>query len=150
MEYNAITELEQELLRVLKEEYSFYQSLYILIDKQRDLLRFDKEEKLLEIYADIEKYHTRITESEKKMSVLSRDNPRLFNLAASAPEVKKVAQCIVTLIRKNIDLVRENEDYANVRYERLKEELKNLQNSGKIVRYISDKETISQFVDRRN
>jgi len=150
MEYNAITELEQELLRVLKEEYSFYQSLYILIDKQRDLLRFDKEEKLQEIYADIEKYHARIAESEKKMSVLRHDNPRLFNLAASAPEVKKVAQCIVTLVRKNIDLIRENEDYANVRYERLKEELKNLQNSSKIIRYINDKETSSQFVDRRN
>ena len=55
MEYNAISNLEQELVRVLKEEYSFYQSLYILIDRQKDLLKFEKEEKLLDIYTEIER-----------------------------------------------------------------------------------------------
>jgi len=39
---NAITQLEQTLLRILKEEYSFYQSLYILLDKQRDIIQFDR------------------------------------------------------------------------------------------------------------
>ncbi|MCP4567838.1 MAG: hypothetical protein GY841_09700 [FCB group bacterium] len=150
MEYNAISNLEQELLRVLKEEYSFYQSLYILIDKQRDLLKFDKEEKLLDIYTEIEKYNKRIVESENKIAALRRDNAKLFNLAASAPEVKKVAQCITTLIRKNIELIRANEEYATSRYERLKEELRNLQQSSKIVKYIKDAEVTPQFVDKKN
>lgn len=150
MEYNAISNLEQELLRVLKEEYSFYQSLYILIDKQRDLLKFDKEEKLLDIYTEIERCNKRIIESESKISALRSDNAKLFNLAASAPEVKKVAQCIITLIKKNIDLVRENEDYASTRYARLKEELQGLQHSSKIVKYIKDVEVTPQFVDKKN
>ncbi len=150
MEYNAISNLEQELLRVLKEEYTFYQSLYILIDKQRDLLKFEKDEKLLDIYTEIERCHKRIIESENKVGALQRDNTKLFPLAASAPEVKKVAQCIVTLIKKNMDLVRENEEYASSRYERLRTELKNLQQSSKIVQYIRDLDVTPQFVDRKN
>lgn len=151
MEYNAISNLEQMLLRTLKEEYSFYQSLYILIDKQRDLLKFDKEEKLLDIYTEIERCHRRIIESESKISSLRGENSKLFNLAASAPEVKKVAQCIVTLVRKNMELIRDNESYATERYNRLKEELSELQKSNKIVRYIKDLEIPPpQFVDKRN
>ncbi len=150
MEYNAISNLEKELLRVLKEEYSFYQSLYILIDKQKDLLKFDKEEKLLDIYTEVERCHKRIIESEKKISTLRRDNAKLFNLAASAPEIRKVAQCIITLIRKNLDIVRENESYVLSRHARLQEELKELQRSSKLVKYIKDLEIGPQFVDKKN
>ncbi|MDZ4722876.1 MAG: hypothetical protein SGI97_03075 [candidate division Zixibacteria bacterium] len=48
MTTNAITQLERDLLTLLKDEYSFYQSLYILLDKQRDLIRFDKDDHLLD------------------------------------------------------------------------------------------------------
>jgi hypothetical protein len=150
MEYNAINVLEQELLRILKEEYSFYQSLYILIDKQKDLLKFEKEEKILDIYTEIERCHKRILSSEKKISNLRQNNPKLFQLAASAPEIKKIAQSIITLIRKNIILVKENEEYASGRYERIKTELKDLQKSNKIVKYIKDVEFSPQFVDKKN
>lgn len=150
MEYNAISSLEQELIRVLKEEYSFYQSLYILIDKQRDLLKFEKEEKLLDIYTEIERCQKRIISSEQKIGTLRQNNPKLFQLAASAPEVKKIAQSIVTLIRKNMNLVKENEEYASSRYQRIKDELNKLQKSNKIVKYIKGIELSPQFVDRKN
>jgi hypothetical protein len=150
MEYNNISELERELAQVLKEEYSFYQSLYILIDKQRDLLKFEKEEKLLDIFTEIERCHQRIRESEDKIAKMRQDNPKLFNLAATAPEVKKIAQSIVTLIRKDIDLVKKNEEYASSRYRRIQEELKNLKHSNKIVKYIRDLDESPQFVDKKN
>jgi hypothetical protein len=150
MEYNSITQLEQELARTLKEEYSFYQSLYILIDKQRDLLKFEKEEKLLDIYTEIERCHQRIQESEEKISMLRQSNPKLFHLAATAPEVKKIAQSIITLIRKDMELVKKNEEYASTRYGRIKDELKKLQNSNKILKYIRDMEDSPQFVDKKN
>jgi hypothetical protein len=126
MEYNAISSLERELVQVLKEEYSFYQSLYILIDKQKDLLKFEKEEKLLDLFTEIKRYHQRIQESEEKIEKLRKDNPKLFNLAATAPEVKKIAQSIITLVKKDIDLVRQNEDYVSHRCERIREELQKL------------------------
>lgn len=150
MEYNAISNLEQDLVRVLKEEYSFYQSLYILIDKQKDLLKFEKEEKLLDIYTEIEQCHKRIIESEEKIVTIRKSNPKLFNLAATAPEVKKIAQSIITLIKKDIELVQKNEDYASSRYERVKEELNNLRHSDKIVKYIRDLEDAPQFVDKKH
>jgi hypothetical protein len=150
MEYNAISGLEQELIRVLKEEYSFYQALYILIDKQKDLLRFDKEEKLLDVYTEIEQCHKRIMESERKLTLLRQSNPKLFGLAVSAPDVKKIAQSIATLIRKNLELIKTNEDYASERYGRIREELKNLQHSTKIIRYIKDIEVRPQFVDKKH
>ena len=150
MEYNAISNLEQELVRVLKEEYSFYQSLYILIDKQKDLLKFEKEEKLLDIFTEIKRYHKRIMESEEKIARLRKDNPKLFNLAATAPEVKKIAQSIITLIKKDMDLVRQNEDYVSNRCDRIKEELQKLCNSDKIVKYIRDLESPPQFVDKKH
>ena len=150
MEYNAISGLEQELIRVLKEEYSFYQALYILIDKQKDLLRFDKEEKLLDVYTEIEQCHKRIMESERKLTLLRQSNPKLFGLAVSAPDVKKIAQSIATLIRKNLELIKANEDYASERYGRIREELMNLQHSTKIIRYIKDVEVRPQFVDKKH
>ncbi|MCK5127170.1 MAG: hypothetical protein KAR42_13025 [candidate division Zixibacteria bacterium] len=150
MEYNAISSLENELLRVLKEEYSFYQSLYILIDKQKDYLKYEKEEKLLDLYTEIERCHKRILTSEKKVGALKQGNPKLFQLAATAPEVKKVAQSISTLIRKNISLVKENEEYAEGKYKRIKEELRQLQKSSKLVRYIKEAEVAPQFVDKKN
>jgi len=149
MEYNAISNLERELVRVLKEEYSFYQSLYILIDKQKDLLKFEKEEKLLDIYTEIESCHKRILESEDKIARLRQSNPKLFNLAATAPEVKKIAQSIITLIKKDMELVRQSENYASERYKRVKEELKKLRQSDKIVKYIKDLDDAPQFVDKK-
>jgi hypothetical protein len=150
MEFNAISGLEQELIRVLKEEYSFYQSLYILIDKQKDLLRFDKEEKLLDVYTEIEQCHKRILESERKLALLRQSNAKLFNLAISAPDVKKIAQSIAALVRKNLELIKTNEEYASERYGRIREELKNLQQSTKIVKYIKDLEVEPQFVDKKH
>ena len=61
-----------------------------------------------------------------------------------------MAQCIVTLVKKNMDLVRENEEYASSRYERLRTELKSLQQSSKLVQYIRDLDVTPQFVDRKN
>ncbi len=150
MEYNDITRLENELLLSLKEEYSFYQSLYILIDRQRDLIKFDKDEKLLDLFTEIERCHLRIKKSEEKVTMLRQKNPRLFPLAASAPEVKKVVSGIESLITKNMTLVQENELYLRERYGRLREELDQLQNSSKILQYLRENRPQQLFVDSKS
>jgi len=150
MEYNQITQLERELIFILKEEYSFYQSLYILIDKQKDMVKFEKDEKLLELFTEMERCHQRILQSENKISEMREKNPKLFTIAASAPEVRKLVTSIITLVKKNIGLVKENEDYLNTRHERLKCELKELQNSHKILRYIREADPVPFFVNGKN
>jgi SMC interacting uncharacterized protein involved in chromosome segregation len=150
MEFNQITQLERELVFVLKEEYSFYQSLYLLIDRQKDMVKFEKDDRLLDLFTEMERCHQRIQQSEEKIAALKEKNPKLFNMAAAAPEVRKLVNSIITLIKKNIGLVKENEEYLKSRHDRIKNELKELQNSHKILRYIRDSEPAPLFVDGKN
>ena len=148
MSNNAISQLEQELLQILKDEYSFYQSLYILLDKQRDYIKYNRDEHLLDLYAEIERCQKRIQESENKITTIKDKNPKLFRIAAIHPEIKKMVNCIVTLVKKNMGLVAENREYVTDRQERIKMELDELKNSRKILQYLRDVDDISpQFVN---
>ena len=149
MDYNAISQLEREVIFVLKEEYSFYQSLYITLDKQRDSIKFKNDEHLLDLFAEIERCHQRIKKSEEKVAALKARNPQLFKLAAVKPEVKKLVNSIATMARKNMTLVNESRDYLDERYERTKEELGKLQNSHKIMKYVPEAAPSPQFVAAR-
>jgi hypothetical protein len=144
---NAITQLEQTLLRILKEEYSFYQSLYILLDRQRDIIKYDRDENLLDLYAEIERCQRRIKESEEKVTTIREKDPRLFRLAAVYPEIRKTVNSIITLVKKNLMLIEENKEYVASRHDRIKSELNELKNSKKILQYIADAEPSPQFVD---
>ena len=150
LDYNAISRLERELIFVLKEEYSFYQSLYITMDKQRDSIKFNRDEHLLDLFAEIERCHQRIKKSENKVAMLKEKHPQMFRVAAAKPEVKKLVNSIATMVKKNMTLVTESEEYLSERYERIKSELGELKNSHKILQYMSDGEKSPQFVDGKN
>jgi hypothetical protein len=147
MEYKQVVELENRLISLLKEEYGFYQSLYILIDKQKDLLKYDRDQKILSVYEEIKRMEKRIGESEQKIAELRNDNRKLFNLAATSPEVRKLVNSISTLIRKNLSMIKENEEFANDRYLRIKEELEVLKNSQKLVQYTSSQAEKARILD---
>jgi ATP-dependent Lon protease len=125
LDYNAISRLERELVFILKEEYSFYQSLYITMDKQRDSIKFNRDEHLLDLFAEIERCHRRI-------------------------RIKKLVNSLATMVKKNMTLVSESEEYLRERYERIREELGELKNSHKILQYVSDGDPSPQFVDGKN
>jgi len=144
---NAITQLEQTLLRILKEEYLFYQSLYILLDRQRDIIKYDRDENLLDLYAEIERCQRRIRESEEKVTSIREKDPRLFRLAAVYPEIRKTVNSIVTLVKKNLTLIEDNKQYVASRHDRIQSELNELKNSKKILQYIADAQPSPQFVD---
>jgi hypothetical protein len=144
---NAITQMEQTLLKILKEEYSFYQSLYILLDKQRDIIRYDRDDNLLDLYAEIERCQRRIKESEARVTSIREKNPRLFKLAAVYPEIRKTVNSIVTLVKKNMKLVEENREFLTDRHRRIKLELDELKNSQKIMQYVSEADPSPQFID---
>jgi Na+/phosphate symporter len=123
MEYSQVVELEEKLLEILRQEYSFYQSLYLLFDKQRDNLRFERDQKLIDLYDEIEKAEKRIADSEEKIAKLRNANRKIFNLAATSPEVKKLVTSIATLLKKNLALIKENEEFAKNKRHRIEEEL---------------------------
>jgi hypothetical protein len=149
MDYDKLKQLERELVIVLKEEYSFYQSLYILLDRQHDLIKYNSDDRLLDLFMEIERCHGRIKESEGKITELKNRNAEAFRMAALLPEVKKIVNSIVTLVKKNMNLVSECEDYMKERYDRIQVELGELKNSHKILQYIRDVEPMPQFVDRK-
>lgn len=149
MNQNAITQLEQDLVNALRREYSFYQSLYVLLDKQRDLLKYDKDEHLLDLYSEIERCQRRIQASEQTIEGLKDKDPRMFKIASISPEVKKLVASIVTLVKKNVTLVESNEKYLRERHQRIKKELDELKNSRKILQYMTESEPSAQFVDGR-
>lgn len=150
LDYNAISRLERELVFVLKEEYSFYQSLYITMDRQRDSIKFNRDEHLLDLFAEIERCHQRIKKSETTVFSLKAKHPQLFRVAAAKPEVKKLVNSIATMVKKNMNLVAESEEYLRERYERIRSELGELKNSHKILQYMTEGEPSPQFVDGKN
>jgi hypothetical protein len=149
MDYDKLKQLERELIFVLKEEYSFYQSLYILLDRQHDLIKYNSDDRLLDLFMEIERCRERIKQSEEKITELKNRNAEAFRMAALLPEVKKIVNSIVTLVKKNINLVSECEDYMKERYDRIQAELGELKNSNKILQYLRDVEPAPQFVDRK-
>jgi hypothetical protein len=150
MDYSDVTKLETKLIAGLKEEYSFYQSLFIIIDKQRDYIKFDKEQKIVDLYGEIERICARIRESEEKVNKLRSENKNLFNLAASSPEIRRLVNSITTLITKSMKIVKENEESANTKYEAIREQLAQLQNSRRIADYLPKQENVPHFVDKKN
>ncbi len=147
MDYDVLKKVERELIFVLKEEYSFYQSLYIMLDRQRDLLKYNSDEHLLDLFTEIERNRLRIKKSEEKVAALKKRYPQAFQMVAIMPEVKKLVNSIVTMVKKNMTLVAESEEYLKGRYERIKMELGELKNSEKILQYIREADPSPQFVD---
>src|SRR5574341_1332686 len=99
MDYKALNQLEQELLIVLRDEYSFYQSLYIMLDKQRDQIKFHKDDRLLDLFAEIQRFHARIKKSDEKVAIIRARNPKIFEMASALPEIKKLTNSVATLIK---------------------------------------------------
>ncbi len=147
MDYDTLKQVERELIFVLKEEYSFYQSLYLMLDKQRDLIKYNSDDHLLDLFVETDRCHSRIKKSEERMAAMRSKNPQAFQMATMLPEVKKIVNSIVTLVKKNMSLVAECESYMMERYERIKAELGELRNSQKILQYLRDADPSPQFVD---
>lgn len=144
---NPISQLEHELIRILKEEYSFYQSLYVLLDKQSDLIKYDKDENLLDLYAEIERCQRRIRESEIKVTNIRKADPRLFRLAAIHPDIRKLVNGIQTLVKKNLKVITDNQQFLTTRHERIRVEMDELKHSNKIMQYLKEGEPSPQFID---
>jgi len=111
---------------LLREELGFYRSLYVLLDRQRDWLKYERDSRILDIFNDIEKLKTRIQGSQEKIFQLSQKNGQLFQQALETPEVARLAENIVSLINKCVEVVGENESIAKAKRNRLKAELADL------------------------
>ena len=113
------------------------------------MLKYDKDEHLLDLYAEVERCRKRIASSEEKIAEIREREPRRFRIAATNPEIKRLVNNIVTLVKKNIGLVEDNEEYLKGRHQRIRQELEGLKNSRKILQYMNEQAPSPQFVDGR-
>jgi hypothetical protein len=147
MEQNLLQHLEREVLAILKEEYTFYQTLYVTLDKQRDLIKYQQDGNLLDLFAEVERLRKRIIQSEEKITMLKDRHPEVFRAVSLLPDVRKVVNSITTLVKKNLALVEDADSVMRERYDRIRVELDQLKHSQKILQYMRDGEPSPQFID---
>lgn len=150
MDQNAIAQMQRQLLATLKEEYSFYQTLYLTLDKQRDAVKFNTDGRLLDLFTEVERCHKRIQASEDKIGTWRQNYPDAFQVASANEEVRKLVNSIATLVKKNMTLVAECEQLLQGRYQRIKQELGELKNSQQILQYLNGGDPAPQFVDGKS
>jgi len=138
----------RSLAALLREELGFYRSLYVLLDRQRDWLKYERDSRILDIFDDIEKLKSRIQESQVKIQDVRRNNEQLFGQALETPEVGRLVENIISLINKCVELVGENESLASAKRDRLKIELAELANGEQFYGALK-KEAPPRFVDQK-
>lgn len=141
-------DFQRSLATMLRDELGFYRSLYVLLDRQRDWLKYERDSRILDIFEDIEKLKKRIQESHDKILNVRRQNRQLFEQALAAPDVTRLVDNIVSLINKCVELAGENESIATAKRDRLKAELSDLADGGKFYRALKT-ETAPRFVDQK-
>lgn len=142
--------LEKELTYLLKEEYSFYQSLYVMLDRQKDLIRFDNDSKLLEVFSEVERCHLRIKKSQQKLDKLRDKNPEYFENIMRTIDIRRLANSIKTLVKKCMKIISDCEEYVRNRYNRIQDEMGLLKSSEKILKYINSDELPAELIDGQN
>lgn len=138
MDYRPAASIEKEIISILKDELSFYQSMFILADKQKDSLRADHDGELAQIFADIARFNRRIAESERRLKELLEKDRQNFALAASNLEVRRLITSITAILEKNLSLMKENEEFAVSRQEVIRAEVNELSKSGEMMELLSN------------
>ena len=137
MEYRSAGALEKELISILKDELSFYQSMFILIDKQKDSLRLGDGSELGKVFADIAAFNRRIADSEKKLCLLMEKDQESFSLAATNLEIRRLVVSIAAIVQKNVALMKENEEFIANRQAAIQAALDELSKSQKMLETLS-------------
>jgi len=126
MDYNAVRELQAELVYRLKRELTFYSSLYVLIERQRDAGADGGERRLALSYAELNTIMGGLRESQFAISAMRKKEPTLFRRAVQMPPVPElIERALEVLTAARTALERETQT-AQDQYARLKSELRQL------------------------
>ncbi|MCI0331067.1 MAG: flagellar export chaperone FlgN [candidate division Zixibacteria bacterium] len=134
MDFRPTASLEKEIISLLKDELSFYQSMFILADKQKDCIKLGRETELAQVYADITRFSRRIAESEARLSNIMEKDRKSFVLASSHLEVRRLVDSLSAIVEKNISLLNENRSAASSREAFIQSELQELTKSRQLLK----------------
>ncbi len=137
MDFRPTASLEKEIISLLKDELSFYQSMFILADKQKDCLKLGRDTELAQVYADISRFSHRIADSERRLSDIMQNDQKSFVLASSHLEVRRLVVSIAAIVEKNIGLLKDNLSAATSREAFIQSELEELCKSRKLLEQLA-------------
>lgn len=137
MDFRPTASLEKEIISILKDELSFYQSMFILADKQKDCLKLGKDTELAQVYADISRFSQRIAQSEARLSDIMQKDQKSFVLASSHLEVRRLVTSIAAIVEKNIGLLKDNLTAAESREAFIQTELNELCKSRQLLEQLA-------------
>ena len=147
MDYNAVRELQHELVYRLKRELTFYRSLYILIERQRDAAAEGALRRLALSYAELNTIMGGLRESQFAIAEMRKKEPTLFERAVQispVPDLVKEAEEILTAARAALE---EETRVAHEQYARLRAELGALTEGHRALRSRSAAATAGKLLD---
>ena len=139
MDFRPTASLEKEIISLLKDELSFYQSMFILADKQKDCLKLGRDTELAQVYADISRFSHRVAESERRLADIMQKDQNSFVLASSHLEVRRLITSIAAIVEKNISLFADNLSAASSREAFIQSELEELFKSRRLLEQLGDR-----------
>jgi hypothetical protein len=123
MDYNACLELHRELVYRLKRELTFYRSLYVLIERQREAAEKGAEAEIALHYGELSTIMGGLSESQFAIHNMREKEPELFERAsriAPVPELVKEASDILTAAHESL---KQGTRAAKLHYRKLQAEL---------------------------
>ena len=140
MDFRPTASLEKEIIALLKDELSFYQSMFILADKQKDCLKLGRDTELAQVYADISRFSQRIAQSERRLADIMQKDQKNFVLASSHLEVRRLVTSIAAIVEKNIGLLKDNLTAAESREAFIQSELEELHKSRQLLEQLAGRQ----------
>lgn len=133
MDYNAVEELQHELVYRLKRELTFYRSLFVLIERQRNAAATGAERRLALSYAELNTILGGLRESQFAIAEMRKKEPTLFDRARRIPPVPQLVQEAEEILTATRTAVEEGTRFAREQYARLRAELSELTEGNRIL-----------------
>lgn len=126
MDYDACRELQRELVYRLKRELTFYRSLYVLIQRQRDAALRGAEAELARSYGELDTILAGLRESQFAVTALKDKEPALFAKAIAVDPVPELVAAAHEVLEATRTALEEGQRAARQHYRKLQAELARL------------------------
>jgi len=126
MDYNPVRELHRELVYRLKRELTFYRSLFVLVERQREAADRGDEAEIALRYGELSAIVGGLSESQFAMQAMREKEPKLFARAAQIDPVPELVKQASEILQASLDAVKEGSRAARIHYRRLQAELTKL------------------------
>jgi len=123
MDYDACRELQNELVYRLKRELTFYRSLYVLIQRQRDAAMRGAGADLVLSYGELDTIIAGLKESQFAIGALKDKEPELFVRACRMEPVPELVSQAHEILEASKAALEEGSRAARQQYRKLQAEL---------------------------